>query len=46
MAFTVYQSGSGQGEAAVKAAIALGSGGTTQGMEGLSDDGLYGLGTV
>ena len=39
--FTVYQSGSGQGEAAVKAAIALGSGGTTQGMEGLSDDGLY-----
>ena len=41
MAFTVYQSGSGQGEAAVKAAIALGSGGTTQGMEGLSDDGLY-----
>ena len=32
MAFTVYQSGSGQGEAAVKAAIALGSGGTTQGM--------------
>ena len=41
MAFTVYQSGSGQGEAAGKAAIALGSGGTTQGMEGLSDDGLY-----
>ena len=41
MVFTVYQSGSGQGEAAVKAAIALGSGGTTQGMEGLSDDGLY-----
>ena len=41
MAFTVYQSGSGQGDAAVRAAIALGSGGTTQGMEGLSDDGLY-----
>ena len=30
-----------EAEAAVKAAIALGSGGTTQGMEGLSDDGLY-----
>lgn len=41
MAFTVYQSATGQGEAAVKAAIALGSGGTTKGMEGLAEDGKH-----
>lgn len=38
MAFTVYQSATGQGDAAVKAAIALGSGGTTKGMEGMAED--------
>ena len=41
MAFTVYQSATGQGEAAVKAAIALGSGGTIKGMEGLAEDGKH-----
>lgn len=41
MDFTVYQSARGQGEMAVKTAIALGSGGFTEGMEGLSDDGYY-----
>lgn len=41
MDFTVYQSAKGQGEMAVKAAIMLGSGGSTEGMEGLSEDGYY-----
>ena len=41
MAFMVYQSATGQGEAAVKVAIALGTGGSAEGIEGLSEDGLY-----
>lgn len=41
MAFTVYQSGAGQGQAAVEAAIALASGNPIKDMEGVSDDELY-----
>lgn len=41
MAFTVYQSATGQGEAAVKAAIALATGNSVEGIEGATEDGLY-----
>lgn len=41
MDFTVYQSAKGQGEMAVKAAIALGKGESVNNLEGLSDDGCY-----
>lgn len=41
MAFTVYQSATGQGEYAVKVAIALGSGGSAKGTDYLSEDGKY-----
>lgn len=41
MAFTVYQSGSGQGHAAVDAAIQLAGNGDVKGLEGSSEDGKY-----
>lgn len=41
MAFTVYQSATGQGEYAVKVAIALGAGGSAKGTDYLSEDGKY-----
>ncbi len=41
MAFTVYQSASGQGIKAVEAAVILGSGGSLEGFEYLSEDGNY-----
>lgn len=41
MAFTVYQSGSGQGHAAVDAAIQLVSSGSVKDIEGSTDDGKY-----
>lgn len=41
MAFTVCQSGSGQGEAAVKAAIRFAKGESVDSLEGVSEDGKY-----
>lgn len=41
MAFTVCQSGAGQGEAAVKAAIRFAQGESTDSLEGVSEDGKY-----
>lgn len=41
MAFTVYQSGAGQGKAAVDAAVAIASGGSAKDIEGVTDDGKY-----
>ena len=41
MAFTVYQSGEGQGQAAVDAAIAIASGGSVKEIEGATDDKKY-----
>lgn len=41
MAFTVCQSGAGQGEAAVKAAIRFAQGESVDSLEGVSEDGKY-----
>lgn len=41
MAFTVYQPGKGQGQAAVEAAAALAAGASTKELEGVSEDGKY-----
>ncbi len=41
MAFTVYQSGKGQGEAIVEMAIRMAGGGDTKDMQGISEDGKY-----
>lgn len=41
MAFTVYQSATGQGEAAVKLAVTLATGKSGSTVEGVSEDGLY-----
>ncbi len=41
MAFTVYQSGKGQGEAIVEMAMRLAGAGDTEDMEGISEDGKY-----
>ena len=41
MAFTVYQSGKGQGSAAIDAAIRIARGESLKDMEGITEDGLY-----
>lgn len=41
MAFTVYQSGAGQGQAAVEAALCLARGESVDSLEGVSEDGKY-----
>lgn len=41
MAFTVYQSGSGQGKAAIEAAIKLAKGESIKDMDGATEDGKY-----
>lgn len=41
MAFTVYQSGKGQGEAAIEAGIKMAKGEPLDSLEGVSEDGLY-----
>lgn len=41
MAFTVYQSGKGQGTAAVEAAAHLANGESVGSMDGVTDDGKY-----
>lgn len=41
MQFTVFQSASGQGKSAIECAKALATKGTAEGLEGLTDDGLY-----
>lgn len=41
MAFTVYQPGAGQGQAAVEVAAALASGSSAKKVEGISEDGQY-----
>ena len=41
MAFTVYQSGAGQGQAAIDAAVAIASGGSVKEIEGATDDKKY-----
>lgn len=41
MQFTVFQSATGQGKSAIECAKALATKGTAEGLEGLTDDGLY-----